>query len=390
MGLSGRGDRSDWLGATRSLTLRPAQALLQRRAGDVNTFHRNKHKCPRHSSGGLGEMVRTGERGERGRDHRVRRRRCRLSLSFCQILRGRGDGGRMTPTGCYPEESASGVSLPGGFRRRTTTALYSRGDEERWLTSIQAWGLGNSTVTADGAFRGTVCFSLFTFAHISPLSIPLFLCLDGNYKMLNLAFRRREGCWFHVMFCCRTWRCKRKVRLCTVSQTVWDAILTRYFFSSSLSVRVRSALLRMPLSGGYRTLADATSRSVRGRDVGATGKWRRRGTNNALAKWGFDARVWLEILHQMNRALSWRMSATPHAEAEGVVSKVQVKKEIKTIVENLETILGDLKDVAKELKEVQGAGNDTHTYADSHTHTHTLCVWAPCVMLFTQAWYVLF
>lgn len=46
------------------------------------------------------------------------------------------------------------------------------------------------------------------------------------------------------------------------------------------------------------------------------------------------------------------MSGPPNAEAEGVVSKVQVKKEIKTIVENLETILGDLKDVAKELKEV--------------------------------------
>uniref|UniRef100_H3DH08 Proline rich 16 n=1 Tax=Tetraodon nigroviridis TaxID=99883 RepID=H3DH08_TETNG len=46
------------------------------------------------------------------------------------------------------------------------------------------------------------------------------------------------------------------------------------------------------------------------------------------------------------------MSATANADAEGVVSKVQVKKEIKTIVENLETILGDLKDVAKELKEV--------------------------------------
>ncbi|XP_037536237.1 protein Largen [Nematolebias whitei] len=46
------------------------------------------------------------------------------------------------------------------------------------------------------------------------------------------------------------------------------------------------------------------------------------------------------------------MSGTPNAEAEGVVSKVQVKKEIKTIVENLENILGDLKDVAKELKEV--------------------------------------
>ncbi|MEQ2316219.1 hypothetical protein AMECASPLE_030395 [Ameca splendens] len=45
------------------------------------------------------------------------------------------------------------------------------------------------------------------------------------------------------------------------------------------------------------------------------------------------------------------MSGAPHAEAEGVVSKVKVKKEIKTIVENLETILGDLKDVAKELKE---------------------------------------
>ncbi|XP_019742603.1 protein Largen [Hippocampus comes] len=38
--------------------------------------------------------------------------------------------------------------------------------------------------------------------------------------------------------------------------------------------------------------------------------------------------------------------------AEGAVSKVQVKREIKTIVDNLETILGDLKDVAKELKEV--------------------------------------
>ena len=46
------------------------------------------------------------------------------------------------------------------------------------------------------------------------------------------------------------------------------------------------------------------------------------------------------------------MSAAPTADAEGVVSKVQVKREIKTIVENLETILGDLKDVAKELKEV--------------------------------------
>lgn len=65
MGLSGRGDRSVWLGATRSLTLRPAQTLLQRRAGDVNTFHRNKHKCPRHSYGGLGETERRGERGER-------------------------------------------------------------------------------------------------------------------------------------------------------------------------------------------------------------------------------------------------------------------------------------------------------------------------------------
>ncbi|XP_061674325.1 protein Largen [Syngnathoides biaculeatus] len=38
--------------------------------------------------------------------------------------------------------------------------------------------------------------------------------------------------------------------------------------------------------------------------------------------------------------------------ADGAVSKVQVKREIKTIVDNLETILGDLKDVAKELKEV--------------------------------------
>lgn len=61
-----------------------------------------------------------------------------------------------------------------------------------------------------------------------------------------------------------------------------------------------------------------------------------------------------------SRALSRRMSATAHADAEGVVSKVQVKKEIKTIVENLETILGDLKDVAKELKEVRARAL-THT-----------------------------
>jgi len=47
----------------------------------------------------------------------------------------------------------------------------------------------------------------------------------------------------------------------------------------------------------------------------------------------------------------------PGAVAEGVVvSKVKVKKEIKTIVENLETILGDLRDVAKELKEVNKHG----------------------------------
>lgn len=47
------------------------------------------------------------------------------------------------------------------------------------------------------------------------------------------------------------------------------------------------------------------------------------------------------------------MSGAPNAEADGAVSKVKVKKEIKTIVENLENILGDLKDVAKELKEVR-------------------------------------
>ncbi|XP_061623674.1 protein Largen [Phyllopteryx taeniolatus] len=46
------------------------------------------------------------------------------------------------------------------------------------------------------------------------------------------------------------------------------------------------------------------------------------------------------------------MSGTAADGAEGAVSKVQVKREIKTIVDNLETILGDLKDVAKELKEV--------------------------------------
>uniref|UniRef100_A0A3Q1EGP6 Proline rich 16 n=1 Tax=Acanthochromis polyacanthus TaxID=80966 RepID=A0A3Q1EGP6_9TELE len=46
------------------------------------------------------------------------------------------------------------------------------------------------------------------------------------------------------------------------------------------------------------------------------------------------------------------MSSAARLPDDHIVSKVQVKKEIKTIVENLETILGDLKDVAKELKEV--------------------------------------
>lgn len=64
------------------------------------------------------------------------------------------------------------------------------------------------------------------------------------------------------------------------------------------------------------------------------------------------------------------MSGIPNADAEGVVSKVQVKKEIKTIVENLETILGDLKDVAKELKEV----NEQETpYNALLISCHVLC-----------------
>lgn len=59
------------------------------------------------------------------------------------------------------------------------------------------------------------------------------------------------------------------------------------------------------------------------------------------------------------------MSGSAHAEPEGV-SKVQVKRQIRTIVKDLECILGDLKDVAKELKEVGGssglmsAGDNIH------------------------------
>lgn len=76
------------------------------------------------------------------------------------------------------------------------------------------------------------------------------------------------------------------------------------------------------------------------------------------------------------------MSATPNADAEGVVSKVQVKKEIKTIVENLENILGDLKDVAKELKEVNEQGFPHNALL--------LSTRLPCVMLSLQAWYMFF
>lgn len=68
------------------------------------------------------------------------------------------------------------------------------------------------------------------------------------------------------------------------------------------------------------------------------------------------------------------MSATANADAEGVVSKVQVKKEIKTIVENLETILGDLKDVAKELKEVKGSGSS----ASCRVASHCRVCYCPC------------
>lgn len=73
-----------------------------------------------------------------------------------------------------------------------------------------------------------------------------------------------------------------------------------------------------------------------------------------MAKWQqrVDKGIRLEILREIDCATNRRMSGAPNADAEGLVSKVQVKKEIKTIVENLETILGDLKDVAKELKEV--------------------------------------
>lgn len=67
------------------------------------------------------------------------------------------------------------------------------------------------------------------------------------------------------------------------------------------------------------------------------------------------------------------MSGTPNAEAEGVVSKVQVKKEIKTIVENLETILGDLKDVAKELKEVNGQETQYNALQISSSRHHVFC-----------------
>ncbi len=52
------------------------------------------------------------------------------------------------------------------------------------------------------------------------------------------------------------------------------------------------------------------------------------------------------------RAPLRRMSVSAAA-ADGGVSKVRVKRQIRGIVKDLENILGDLKDVAKELKEVR-------------------------------------
>lgn len=60
---------------------------------------------------------------------------------------------------------------------------------------------------------------------------------------------------------------------------------------------------------------------------------------------GFIRDPWYSFKYQ-------RMSGTANPESEGVVSKVKVKKQIKTIVKDLENVLGNLKDVAKELKEV--------------------------------------
>lgn len=63
-----------------------------------------------------------------------------------------------------------------------------------------------------------------------------------------------------------------------------------------------------------------------------------------VAMRGYSCSPWFGVFLQ-------RMSGTKNAASEGV-SKVQIKRQIKTIVEDLENILGDLKDVAKELKEV--------------------------------------
>lgn len=57
--------------------------------------------------------------------------------------------------------------------------------------------------------------------------------------------------------------------------------------------------------------------------------------------------TWEDTRHSRDPAPVRRMSG-----ADGAVNKVKVKRQIRTIVKDLENILGDLKDVAKELKEV--------------------------------------
>ncbi|KAJ1207489.1 hypothetical protein NDU88_002880 [Pleurodeles waltl] len=51
--------------------------------------------------------------------------------------------------------------------------------------------------------------------------------------------------------------------------------------------------------------------------------------------------------------MSAKSKGTPSSPAEEQASKTKVKEQIKTIVDDLELVLGDLKDVAKELKEVR-------------------------------------
>lgn len=81
------------------------------------------------------------------------------------------------------------------------------------------------------------------------------------------------------------------------------------------------------------------------------------GPGRAAASAGPPVLTCLACPQRMSAKSKGTPSSSSPAEGPPAASKTKVKEQIKIIVEDLELVLGDLKDVAKELKEVRGGGS---------------------------------